>query len=314
LRFRASSRLPSGIRIVLPLAVSIVATAGCSSQTREKTVQDVPSAGEKSGLDRVLDETLVPGERIGELKLGEPADPLIMRLLGPTSVVTRSGDIEILEYTKDYLKNDWDLEIHVSPPGPEGKIVAVFVERNFRGETNKGVRIGDPATKVKQLHGQPEIETENAWIYEDGTRFWFHYDRVRRMGIKNPEFGPRARIGRTPARSSTPRNIAQEKPWEDQSWEEKFASLLSWCKSNPKGEVMLAASHVPSDRPQLKNRLPFLKVPEFCECRLYGMRDAFGVEMAVRLERPGGSTPDQVQETFKRRQKLRLDCLERYTE
>jgi hypothetical protein len=142
-------------------------------------------------LDGILNGTLVSGQGLGQIRIGEPAFPLITDLLGTTNVVTRHRDSEVYTYTRDYTKQG--LQITVAPPGAAGRIRAVSVDQTFRGQTEKGVRMGDPVAKVLQLHGKPAFHQERSFnsnsllIYADGTTFGFDSnDQLKGVEVEDP--------------------------------------------------------------------------------------------------------------------------------
>lgn len=159
---------------VVTATAVLLLVAGCSArpaaQTAPVSAQPAPAAGQPSGTasggsggssgsgGNALTgaSTLTrDDEKIGQVYLGESADEVRDQLGAPLR--QRSGG-------KTYIFWDYSsgLTVYLKPGGQV--VWGMRVEKNWDGQTPRGLKLGDSEARLIQLYGQPNYKGKNLMI------------------------------------------------------------------------------------------------------------------------------------------------------
>jgi len=175
---------PPGVKSPSPLgafpsfAVAVIAAlalGGCA---------DLVPSGDRGAFSKAIqtsDKLIVPGDRIGPIRLGMSKDDVV-RLLGTPEKVRKY--LPGANWADEGYECIYDNgNFHVGfPAGPAPTVKEIKVwDPQF--VTEKGVRSGDPTSDVLQKHGAPtDAMGYLLWYEYDDRRLVFHLTHDQRVG------------------------------------------------------------------------------------------------------------------------------------
>lgn len=151
--------------------VQMIETANAADVVRLHCVETIAPADGDNPFATVFAAPFVTGRGLGGVEIGIDAAEL-RRRLGETNLMT-SGRVDKYRYGE----NGIELVVDVFPPGAEGRVAGVRVNRSYRGATDRGVRVGDSYASVLALHTDVVFrEEQRLLLCADGTKYFFGDD------------------------------------------------------------------------------------------------------------------------------------------
>ncbi len=149
----------------------LIETANAADVVRLRCVETIAPADGDNPFATVFAAPFVTGRGVGGVDIGIDVAEL-RRRLGETNLMT-SGRVDKYRYGE----NGIELVVDVFPPGADGRVAGVRVNRSYQSATDRGVRVGDSYASVLALHTDVVFrEEQRLLLCADGTKYFFGDD------------------------------------------------------------------------------------------------------------------------------------------
>lgn len=164
-------------------------TADC---TAAQFLEDKSSGKVANPFEQLIASPFVIGKGIGGIELGITLKRL-KEIVGTTNAMTTTAKYDEFRYGPNLI----ELKVRIAPPGPDGKVVWVQVNRLFRGPITQGIKMGDVfesvIEKMKPAKMISKDRNVGLLIFDNGAQFNFSdYNKGILEGLIafDPKFHP----------------------------------------------------------------------------------------------------------------------------
>lgn len=135
---------------------------------------------------KLNEKQIVPGKSAGEFVIGDPIPESSYKTLGKPSSFS-----DPQEY-KDSGSCLWTgiILVKLNDGKDKNNIFTLYIY-SPEFQTEKGIKVGDPASRVKELYPngkeEPAMDNEYSWTCPDGISFYIYQDKVTCIALYSPD-------------------------------------------------------------------------------------------------------------------------------